>query len=183
MLPFPMNLALPSVLRIRPRMRILSESAAADESKDSPPVSIRFRHGDEKPVNATLLIPVIYKCPLPQPLSFDILTNARGCRGSAYLSPSTFASLLTFRTKSTFANPLFSIRCALFQVPYPVSPVFATHTKTAGCIPTIPILVHSERLLRRALNPSPASFVISLRPYLFASAPLPLPTTRSLQVP
>jgi len=24
-----------------------------------------------------------YKCPLPQPLSFHILTNARGCRGSA----------------------------------------------------------------------------------------------------
>src|SRR6266403_159383 len=30
---------------------------------------------------------------------------------------------------------------------------------------------------------SPASFVISLPPYLFASAPLPLPTTHSLQVP
>ena len=30
---------------------------------------------------------------------------------------------------------------------------------------------------------SPASFVISLSPYLFASAPLPLPTTHSLQVP
>src|SRR6266481_7459997 len=47
------------------------------------------------------------------------------------------SSLLS--AKSAFANPLFSIRCALFQVPYPVSPLLATHTKTAGCIPTIPI--------------------------------------------
>src|SRR5712664_1833504 len=45
-----------------------------------------------------------------------------------------------FRQKSAFANPLFSARYALFQVPYPVSPVFATLTKTAGCVPTIPIL-------------------------------------------
>src|SRR5712664_587787 len=61
MRPFSMRVPLPSALRIRPRMRILSESAAADEWKDSSSVSIRFRHGDEKPVTATLLIPVIYK--------------------------------------------------------------------------------------------------------------------------
>ena len=49
--------------------------------------SLHLCHGDEKSVNATLLIPVIYKCPLPQPLSFDILTNARGVGGSGYLTP------------------------------------------------------------------------------------------------
>src|SRR6266849_2099551 len=108
MRPFRMRLPLPSALRIRPRMSILSESAAAQEWKDSSPVSIRFCHGDEKPVTATLLIPVIYKCPLPQPLSFDILTNARGCRGPAYLSPSILASLLTFsRKKCICKSPVF----------------------------------------------------------------------------
>src|SRR5712664_1062483 len=75
-----------------------------------------------------------------------------------------------FRTKSAFANRLFSIRCALFQVPYPVSPLLATHTKTAGCIPTIPI---------PELTPPPPHSLSHylLPPYLFASAPLPLPTT------
>src|SRR6266849_2150833 len=58
MLPFPMSLPLPSALRMRPRMRILSESAAADEWKDSSPVSIRFRHRDEKPVTATYYFPL-----------------------------------------------------------------------------------------------------------------------------
>ncbi len=38
------------------------------------------------------------------------------------------------------ANPFLSNVCALFHFPYPVTPVFATHTKTAGCVPTIPIL-------------------------------------------
>src|SRR6266436_4926988 len=43
-------------------------------------------------------------------------------------------------------EPLFPIRCALFQVPYPASPLLAcpprraTLTKTAGRVPTIPIL-------------------------------------------
>jgi len=37
-------------------------------------------------------------------------------------------------------RPLFSKASTLFHFPYPVSPVFATLTKTAGCIPTLPIL-------------------------------------------
>jgi|GraSoiStandDraft_32_1057276.scaffolds.fasta_scaffold18399_2 hypothetical protein len=174
MRPFRMRLPLPSALRIRPRMRILSKPAAADEWKDSSPVSIRFRHGDEKPVTATLLIPVIYKCPLPQPLSFDILTNAWGCRGPAYLSPSILASLLTFsRKKCICKSPVFY---SLRTLPSSVS------CKSFAC--------HSYENCRVYANnshsgtySSPASFVISLPPYLFASAPLPLPTTHSLQVP
>src|SRR3989441_11014296 len=35
---------------------------------------------------------------------------------------------------------MFSIACALFHFRYPVRPVFATLTKTAGCVPTIPNL-------------------------------------------
>src|SRR6267142_7226240 len=37
-------------------------------------------------------------------------------------------------------NSFLCRTCALFHFPYPVTPVFATHTKTAGCVPTIPIL-------------------------------------------
>src|ERR1700675_4720715 len=59
---------------------------------------------------------------------------------------------LLFREKSAFANPLFSTRCALFQVPYPVSPLFASLTKTAGCIPTIPISEPAS-LLRASSGP------------------------------
>jgi hypothetical protein len=53
------------------------------------------------------------------------------------------------RAKSAFANPLFSIRCTLFQVPYPATPLFPIHTKIAGYISTIPILVHAACPLQR----------------------------------
>src|SRR5258708_39550352 len=47
---------------------------------------------------------------------------------------------------SVFEFPfLFSNGYALFHFPYPVSPVFATLTKTAGCVPTIPILELASR--------------------------------------
>src|SRR6267142_2315667 len=42
--------------------------------------------------------------------------------------------------KCTSATSFLSDSSALFHFPYPVSPVFATHMKTAGCVPTIPIL-------------------------------------------
>ncbi len=41
----------------------------------------------------------------------------------------------------THQKTLFkSVPCALFHFPYPASRLFAIHTKTAGCIPTIPIM-------------------------------------------
>ena len=43
-----------------------------------------------------------------------------------------FLFQLLFRAKIGFPNPLFSIRYALFQVPYPASPLFAAHTKTTA---------------------------------------------------
>src|SRR5438445_13122578 len=57
------------------------------------------------------------------------------------------------------SQSLFSRGCALFHFAYPVSPVVATRlsraeprdTKTAGCVPTIPILVHAERSARSEL--------------------------------
>src|SRR6266850_6272212 len=41
---------------------------------------------------------------------------------------------------ATFFALSFSCACALFHFPYPVSPLLATLTKTAGCVPTIPTL-------------------------------------------
>jgi hypothetical protein len=78
----------------------------------SPPAaalcSLHLCDGDEKSVNATFLIPVIYKCPLPQPLSFDILTNARGCGGPGYLTPCILPALLTLsRKKCICKSPVF----------------------------------------------------------------------------
>src|SRR5712664_167893 len=46
-------------------------------------------------------------------------------------------SLLFFQPSPDF-RPLFSIAYALFHFPYPVTPLFAALTKTAGCVPTIP---------------------------------------------
>ena len=136
------------------------------------------RHCDENPVTVTPLVSHPYKCPIPQTLSFDTLTNARGYGGlplsQPFLVPDVQAFLLCdpflfkyLRTLlllkgrgvllSTVFSPLgvqssrisdvppifrpvFSTACALFQVPYPASPLPATLTKTAGCMPTIPIL-------------------------------------------
>src|SRR6266481_2869624 len=56
------------------------------------------------------------------------------------LSSATHARFLLCDAKCCSATPLLSGDSALFHFPYPVSPVFATHTKTAGCVPTIPIL-------------------------------------------
>jgi hypothetical protein len=136
------------------------------------------RHCDENPVTVTPLLSHPYKCPIPQTLSFDTLTNARGVWGSSSLpafprsrraafllcAPFLFKYLRTLlllrgrgvllstvlsplgvqRSRSSdvppIFRPVFSIAYALFQVPYPASPLPATLTKTAGCIPTIPIL-------------------------------------------
>ena len=45
-----------------------------------------------------------------------------------------------FCANDAFANHPFSARWKLFQVPYPVTPLLATLTKTAGCVSKIPIL-------------------------------------------
>ena len=55
------------------------------------------------------------------------------------------------RTKVLNFRSLFSGACALFHFPYPVSPVFATLTKSAGCVPTIPKLELVTRHLSLAI--------------------------------
>src|SRR5216684_6627326 len=49
-------------------------------------------------------------------------------------------------------RPFLSYTSALFHFPYPLSPLLATHTKTAGCVPTIPIL--NPALTHLTLPPS-----------------------------
>src|SRR5229473_3952980 len=78
-------------------------------------------------------------------LSFRVIL-AQHSRRSTSLAH-TLAPLLHFSdrdenlvTETPFSRPLFSSTSALFHFPYPASPAFATHTKTAGCVPTIPIL-------------------------------------------
>src|SRR3989442_11457495 len=51
-----------------------------------------------------------------------------------------------WRTKVLEFPSLFSSGYALFHFPYPPSPLLATLTKTAGCVPTIPKLELVPRL-------------------------------------
>ncbi len=131
-----------------------------------PRLAALFRHRDEKTATASPLESSVLpraksrgtNCDARNPFRFRFLapSEAEGyenCR-VAYPSASILASPLTLPRKKPFANPLFSLRYALFQVPYPVTPLFATLTKTAGCIPTIPIL-ELNPLRPPALSPTP----------------------------
>jgi hypothetical protein len=46
-------------------------------------------------------------------------------------------------------SPFPAILSALFHFPYPVTPLLATLTKTAGCVPTIPKMVRPRLLFGR----------------------------------
>src|SRR6202521_83732 len=48
---------------------------------------------------------------------------------------------------------LKSMASALFQVPYPLSPLLATHAKIAGCMPTLSVLERSSITLESRLRP------------------------------
>src|SRR5713101_6865329 len=61
-------------------------------------------------------------------------------------------------TETPFSRPLFSSTSALFHFPYLATLLFATLTKTAGCIPTIPIL---------KLAPRHSSLAIAVKSFLF----------------
>jgi hypothetical protein len=85
------------------------------------------------------------------PLTFSIplrLVFSRSCNRS--------------RTKILQLRSFFSSGYALFQVPYPLSPLFATLAKTAGCVPKIPNLelsiVRSPTLIPYSYSPPRKSF-------------------------
>src|SRR3989442_16045497 len=66
------------------------------------------------------------------------------------------------------SRSLFSRACALFHFPYPISPLLATLTKTAGCVSTIPKLELVTRRLSLATGFKLPLF-IPLRTLLHAS--------------
>src|SRR6266851_6468251 len=63
-----------------------------------------------------------------------------------------------FATATPFSRPFFSSTSALFHFPYLATLLFATLTKTAVCIPTIPIL---------KLAPRHSSLAIAFKSFLF----------------
>jgi len=77
-------------------------------------------------------------------------------RGLCVQIPCPYALTVTlhnrFPRSRAKTHPFKSAAYALFQVPYPINPLFATLTKTAGCTPTIPILKPSACAL---INPMP----------------------------
>jgi hypothetical protein len=68
------------------------------------------RHRDEKPLVATPLVPADCKCPLPQPLSLHILTNAPGVWGA------TLPLLKSYLNSPSAPNALF--RGVYHQFPF-----------------------------------------------------------------
>ncbi len=95
--------------------------------------SAYLRHGDEKLLNATRVDPSFYKCPLAQPLSFDILTNAPGVWGPLDFSLSgdprkSFRSN-TYGPPTSVANKRLMVKR---------SPLDATLTKIRGVPPLFP---------------------------------------------
>jgi len=107
------------------RMRILSPPTA-EEPKDSSPASLVCTPVHQERFRILL-----------QPSGSALFLKIAG------VSPYNFHSgncSQDTTPKGHFFRPLLSTTYTLFQVPYPVSPFLATLTKTAGCIPTIPIL-------------------------------------------
>jgi hypothetical protein len=85
----------------------------------------------------------------------QLLPHSFACDGGlpppSSLLPQVSPRMRHFCANRAFLNPSFSMRCKLCKIQNRVSPLPATLTKTAGCTPTIPILVHPERLARREL--------------------------------
>jgi len=124
------------------RMRILSPPTAEEPTHGSDHV------GKDSSPASLFCTPVHQECftiPL-QPSGSALFLKTAG------VSPYNFHCSQDTTPKGHSFRPFLSTAYALFQVSYPVSPLRATVTKTAGCIPTILILVHPERLLRRELN-------------------------------
>src|SRR5882724_13572387 len=131
------------------RMRILSPPTA-EEPKDSSPDSLFCTavHQDR------FTIPV-------QPSGSTLFLKIAG------VSPNNFHSgncSQDTAPKGHFFRPLFSTAYTLFQVPYLVSPLRATHTKTAGCVPTLPKMEYASQ--RIAAKTIPVTAVPSDSPTL-----------------
>ena len=84
------NLRLRSAFRLRHHSSVRSELSSSQNLQLSNLPTFKHaldRHCDEKPLIANPLVPAGCKCPLPQPLSVHILTNAPGvCGGQCFHS-------------------------------------------------------------------------------------------------
>jgi hypothetical protein len=99
------------------------------------------------PLNATLMNPTTSVDSKPLTEMFNLLNQTLKKHGGVGARPSHPTRMFhsgncsqDTTPKDHFFRPFLSTACALFQVPYPLSPLLATLTKTAGCHPTIPIL-------------------------------------------
>src|SRR5882724_11316874 len=82
------------------------------------------------PPRATRFLTHPYKCP-------------GGMGGSAFVLKvllELLREIVAHHLPSPLFLPFLFMCLRALSFPYPVSPVFATHTKTAGCVPTIPTL-------------------------------------------
>ena len=77
-------------------------------------------------------------------------TLSQKCPGGGSIACNSHSGNLSYDAwpNAHFLSPFFSLAYALFQVTYPVSPLLATLTKTAGCISKIPILEPSCSSIR-----------------------------------
>jgi hypothetical protein len=83
-------------------------------------------------------------------------TLSQNCRGVAQQFP--FWELFAGHSaERPLFRPLFSTAYTLFQVSYPVTPLLATLTKTAGCIPTLPKMEHASQLIAAKTIPVTAA--------------------------
>src|SRR6266850_2751564 len=124
------------------RMRILSPPTA-EESKDSSPASLSCRSLHQE--------------------CFTSLVQSNGSTlflETAGVSPNNFHSGNCWQDttpKGHFFRLLLSTTYTLFQVPYPVTPLLATLTKTAGCVPTLPKMEHAGQLIAAKTIPVTAA--------------------------
>src|SRR6266404_222973 len=124
------------------RMRILSPPTA-EEAKDSSPASLFCT-----PVHRE-------RSTIPwQPSGSLLFLKIAG------VSPYNFHSgncSQDTAPKGHFFRPFLSTAYTLFQVSYPVTPLLAPLTKTAGCIPTLPKMEHASQLIAAKTIPVTAA--------------------------
>jgi hypothetical protein len=80
---------------------------------------------------------------------------------SSQLAATVYLSALSLPFALSFFSSLFSITSTLTRFTYPVTPVFATLTKTAGCVPKIPKL-ELDRSSRKGSPMNPVASCPSL---------------------
>ncbi len=99
-----------------------------------------YRHRDRKRATLSLANSSPYKCPLPQPLSFDIPTNARGVHPQF---PFWFTASAAEHFSVFFLSALSPRSQRLSVI---VSPAFSSSTLTCHQIPAAPVFSFTYEL-------------------------------------